>query len=270
MLRRLNAVASTISSPTVQSLAGKVAIVSGSSRGIGAAIARELAARGAHVVINYPNGSLVDEAQTTLSSLLVSGIAVEADLSTPEGPGKLVAAAKQKYDKIDILVNNAGVAYTLPLEESTLELWDKAINLNGRGSFLLTQAVLPHLAPKNSRIINIVPISARTPPPGQTLYAGSKAMVDAFTTVWSKELPPKYGCTVNSVSPGLIGDTTIYDIPEQAAVKARKPHYIAMIPCGKREGRPDEIAYAVAFLCEEQASWVCGAHLEVSGGIVAT
>ncbi|TVY38128.1 putative oxidoreductase [Lachnellula occidentalis] len=198
------------------SLAGKVAVVSGSDSGIGAQIARELSGFGATVVINYPfaDQNLIDRAAAVVASLKNPGIAVQADISTITGPQKLVDAAVAAYSKIDILVNtapclsevhlhksDAGIAVNLPFEEQSLAHWDSLVNLNGRGTFLLTQAVLPHLA-QESRIINICSISARESPPMQTIYAGTKAMVDAFTRVWAKELPAKYGCTVNAVSPG--------------------------------------------------------------------
>ena len=185
-------------------LQGKVAIVSGSDSGIGAQIARDLSIAGAHVVVNYPypTPELTKRANDLVSSLPTPGLAVEADLSTTTGPQALIDATVKQYGKIDILVNNAGLAVNLPFEEQTLEHWDLLVNINGRGTFLLTQAALKHLVPKGGRIVNICSISARESPPMQTIYAGTKGMVDSFTRVWAKELPPKYGCTVNSVSPG--------------------------------------------------------------------
>lgn len=182
-------------------LTGKVAVVTGSSAGIGAAIAIELSNRGATVVINYPSPSYRPEADGILEQLKTHGIAVEADLSTTTGPQTLIDAAVQQFSKIDILVNNASIAINKSIENLTLEDWDKMVNLNGRGYFLTTQAVLPHLN-NPSRIINIVSSSSRGPPPTQTIYAGTKGMQDSFTKVWAQELPPKYGCTVNAVSPG--------------------------------------------------------------------
>ena len=248
-----------------QSLQGKIAIVSGSSSGIGAAIARELASKGAHVTVNYPFANLREEAQAVVSSLTTPGIAVEADLSTTTGPAKLVEETVAKYGHVDILVNNAALAVNLPFEEQTLEHWDRLVNLNGRGTFLLTQEVLKHITKGSGRIVNIASISARAPPPLQSIYAGTKGMVDSFTRCWAKELPPKYGCTVNAVSPGPTR-TEGFAAAGEEAMKVLQPA-IDATPCGKRMGEAAEIAYAVSSLCEERASWICGTHMVVSGGL---
>jgi NAD(P)-dependent dehydrogenase (short-subunit alcohol dehydrogenase family) len=182
-------------------LTGKVAIVTGSSAGIGAAIAKELSDRGATVIINYPFSSLKSEADLVLKTLTQGSISIDADLSTTTGPQKLIDTAVNHFQKIDILVNNASIAINKSIESLTLDDWDSMVNLNGRGYFLTTQAVLPHLN-NPSRIINIVSTSSRGPPATQTIYAGTKGMQDSFTKVWAQELPRKYGCTVNAVSPG--------------------------------------------------------------------
>lgn len=248
-----------------KTLTGKVAIISGSSSGIGAAIGRELSARGAHVTINHPFPHLKDEAEQVASTLETPGIIVEADLSTTDGPANLVKAAFEKWNRIDIVVNNAALAVNLPFEEQTLEHWDRLVNLNGRGTFLLTQAALRHLTKGSGRIVSIVSISARAPPPMQTIYAGTKGMVDSFTRCWAKELPPKYGCTVNSVSPGPTR-TKGFMAAGDEVMKILQPT-IDGTPCGKRMGESNEIAYAVAALCEDRASWICGTHMVVSGGL---
>jgi NAD(P)-dependent dehydrogenase (short-subunit alcohol dehydrogenase family) len=167
-----------------QTLTGKVAIVSGSSSGIGAAIVRELSARGAFTVVNYPFSKLQVEAQILVSSLPSPAIVVEADMSSVSAPEKLVNAAVSQWGKIDIIVNCAGLAINKPFEEQNLDDWDLLVNVNGRGTFLLTQACLPHLTKGSGRIVNIVSISARGPPPNQTIYAGTKGMCDSFTKCW--------------------------------------------------------------------------------------
>lgn len=247
-----------------QTLLDKVAIISGSSSGIGLAVAQELSSRGARVVINYPFASLADEAKTASESLRSPHLLVEADISTVDGPRKLVEATVKEFEHVDILVNNAGIAINLPLEEQTLEHWDSLVNLNGRGTFLLTQAVLPHLT-RGSRIVNICSVSSRGPPPLQTIYAGTKGMVDSFTRVWAQELPPKYGCTVNAVSPGPTATAAFLSLGEDV-MKVLQPT-IDATPAEKRMGRPEEIAYAVAFLCEERSRWVNGEHMLVNGGL---
>ncbi|KAM3065722.1 hypothetical protein ACMFMG_011425 [Clarireedia jacksonii] len=146
-----------------------------------------------------------------------------------------------------------------PFEEQTLDDWDLLVNLNGRGTFLLTQATLPHLPTEGGRIVNIVSIAAREAPPMQTIYAGSKGMVDSFTKVWAKELLPKYGVTVNAVSPGPTMTEGFAQAGEAFVQKIRP--VIEKTPVGSRLAKPDKIAYAVGFLCEPRASWINGLHL---------
>ncbi|OJD34921.1 uncharacterized protein BKCO1_200001 [Diplodia corticola] len=267
-----------------QTLAGKVAIISGSSSGIGAAIARELSSRGASVVINYPFASLAAEAQAVVASLdaaaaAAAAIAVEADMSTTTGPAALVDAAVARFGRLDVVVNNAAVAVNLPLEQQTLDHWDALVNLNARGTFLLTQAALKHLSTSTTsttsdtptptpspRIVNIASVSARAAPPLQTIYAGTKGMVDAMTRCWAKELPPRYpGLTVNAVSPGPTATEGFLAAGEEA-MRVLRPT-IDATPAGRRMADPAEIAYAVAFLCEERARWVNGEHLFACGGL---
>ncbi|KAJ9156938.1 NAD(P)-binding protein [Coniochaeta hoffmannii] len=251
-----------------QTLADKVAIITGANTGIGAAIALELSSRGASIVINYPFPSLSSQAESVLDSLPTAStsITVEADLSTTTGPGTLVDATVKTYGKIDILVNNAGLAVNKPFEDQTLKDWDKLVNLNARGVFLLTQSALPHLHPSGgSRVVNIVSISARAAPPMQTIYAGTKGMVDSFTRVWAKELPRKYGCTVNAVSPGPTM-TVGFATAGEDFMREMRP-VMEQTPVGDRMASPDEIAFAVGFLCEPRASWINGLHLVASGGL---
>ncbi|KAJ9612973.1 hypothetical protein H2200_002914 [Cladophialophora chaetospira] len=251
------------------SLSGKVAVVSGSSQGIGAAIASELASRGANVVINYPSPSWKGGAEKVLHDLEVPGIIVEADLSTIDGPKKLVTETVEAFGRLDILINNAGVIAAAPLEEQTLEQWDALVNLNGRGVFLLTKATIEHITRGSGRIVNIVSTSSKHPGIGQTIYAGTKGMVESFTRCWAKELPPKYGCTVNAVSPG---PTSTAGLAEARDAKKEISSFLdsaySQTPVSARPGAPSEIAYAVAMLCEEKARWINGTHVVVSGGLV--
>jgi NAD(P)-dependent dehydrogenase (short-subunit alcohol dehydrogenase family) len=258
-----------------QTLKDKVAIVTGANTGIGAAIAQELAGRGASVVVNYPFASLREAAEAVVASLPTASTSrsVEADLATASGPQSLVDAAVAAYGRVDVLVNNAGLAVNKQFSEQSLEDWNLLVNLNGRGVFLLTQAVLPHL-PKaaaeegkeaGGRIVNICSISARAAPPLQTIYAGTKGMVDSFTKVWAKELPPRYGCTVNAVSPGPTM-TEGFAAAGAEFMDAMRPA-MEQTPVGARMARPEEIAFAVGFLCEPRASWINGLHLVASGGL---
>jgi NAD(P)-dependent dehydrogenase (short-subunit alcohol dehydrogenase family) len=253
----------TMSTP--QPLAGKVAIVSGSSSGIGYAIAQELASRGAHITINYPLPSQADDANDKAAALPTKSIAVCADMGTTDGPKALIEATIREFEKLDIVVNNVALAVNKNFEEQTLDDWDLLVNVNGRSTFLLTQNSLPYLTRGSGRIVNICSASSRAAPPLQTIYAGTKGMVDSFTKCWAKELPAKYGCTVNAVSPGPT-ETEGFLAAGEEAMRVLQPT-IDATPAGKRMGRPEEIAFAVGFLCDERASWVNGVHLAVNGGL---
>lgn len=248
-----------------KTLAGKVAVISGSSSGIGKAIAIELSSRGASVAINYPFPAFEVDALKVTDSLTSPAITVCADIGSLTGPAALANAAVAAFGHIDIIVNNAALAVNKNLEEHTTADWDSLVNLNGRGTFLLTQAALPHLAKPGGRIVNICSASSRAAPPMQTVYAGTKGMVDSFTKVWAKELPPQYGCTVNSVSPGPTR-TEGFATAGAEVMKILQPT-IDAIPVAARMAESSEIAYAVAFLCEERARWINGLHMHANGGL---
>ena len=248
-----------------KTLEGKVAVISGSSSGIGKAIAVELSSRGAKVAINYPYDMLQSEAEAVVKSLPSASIAVCADMGTTTGPSKLVQETTRAFGKIDIVINNAALAVNKPFEDQTMGDWDKLVNINGRGTFLLTQSALPHLTTPGGRIVNICSASSRGPPPMQTIYAGTKGMVDSFTRCWAKELPRKYGCTVNAVSPGPTR-TEGFSAAGEEVMKILQPT-IDAIPVAARMGESSEIAFAVAFLCEERARWINGVHLHANGGL---
>ena len=253
-------------------LSGKVAVVSGSSTGIGAAVARELARRGASVVVNYPDPDDKENADKVLSSLPLSSksMAVEADLSTIEGARMLADAAAENFGKVDILVNNAGIMIPTdvddPDDSRIEESWEKLVNLNARGTYFLTRAVLKILAPKNSRIVNIGSGSSRVASTGVSIYAGTKGMIESWTRCWAKELPRKYGCTVNAVVPGYVATESYKAAPE--SVKEPIKPLIEQTPVAPREATTEEVAWTVAMLCEEPAGWINGAYLPVSGGTV--
>lgn len=248
-----------------QTLAGKVAVVSGSSSGIGKAIALELSSRGAQVTINYPFPELRAEAEAVAKAMPTPAIAVCADIGTTTGPDDLVQATVAAFGYIDIVVNNAALAVNKKLEDHNLADWDLLVNLNARGTFLLTKAALPNLRKPGGRFVNICSASSRAAPPMQTIYAGTKGMVDSFTRVWAKELPPTYGCTVNAVSPGPTR-TEGFAAAGDEVMKILQPT-IDSTPVEARMGAPSEIAFAVACLCEERARWINGVHLHANGGL---
>ncbi|KAI8937384.1 hypothetical protein NX059_006588 [Plenodomus lindquistii] len=175
-----------------QGLQGKLALVSGSAKGIGAAVCVELASRGAQVVVNYPWPQEKAEADHVLERIKQTGgnsatecIAIEADLSTLEGPQHLInEVVRQTGKKIDILVNNAGIAIMVPLKDIVVSQWDTQVNLNVRGMLLLTQATLPHLA-QDSRIVNLSSVGARQGYDGASIYNGTKSMIESFTRCWA-------------------------------------------------------------------------------------
>ncbi|KAM0077294.1 hypothetical protein ACKRZS_010598 [Fusarium odoratissimum] len=257
-----------------QTLSGKVAVVSGASSGIGAAIARELAYRGAAVIINYPWPEEKKAAEHVLSSLSDSTVAriVEADLSTVDGPSSLIEATIKEFGRLDILVNNAGISYPTrvdePSTEQVLKDWERIVTLNGRGTLLLTRAALPVLSRQHSRIINISSESTRSPEPFMTIYTGTKGMIETFTRCWAKELPRKYGCTVNTVAPGPIATDNLLSAPKEFLDLVLKQ--TEKNPVASRLGAPEEVAAAVAMLCEEQAGWINGVYIPVGGGMVMT
>lgn len=260
--------------PLPRALDGKVALVSGSSSGIGAAIARQLASRGAAVIINYPHPSEEACARAVLNSLPETcpsrgkSIMVEADLSTLEGPKKLSAAASAAFGSVDILVNNAGRSATINLAEASdddfHEAWQEMVSLNCRGTLLLTRAVLPFLSGAGSRIVNVGSSTSRDPDPDMSIYAGTKGMVESFTRCWARDLPRKYGCTVNTVAPGPVATEGLLNAPpgflDGLWAKSES------VPAGPRFARPEEVAWVVAELCDEKAAWLNGLYIPVTGG----
>ena len=254
-----------------QNLSGKVALVSGSSSGIGAAIARELSSRGASIIINYPFPSEETAARAVKESLGTSSqsIIVEADLSTVDGPKRLAAIASDSFGTVDILVNNAGYSSLCDVTEASdaelLQAWDRTVNLNGRGTLLLTRAVLPILSSAGSRIINIGSSTSRDPDPHMSIYVGSKGMIESFTRCWARDLPRRYGCTVNAIAPGPVGTEGVLAVQGEFLkhLQARQER----TPVAARHAKPEEIAAVVAILCDEGAGWLNGAVLPVNGGV---
>ncbi|RAH68323.1 SDR family NAD(P)-dependent oxidoreductase [Aspergillus aculeatinus CBS 121060] len=262
-----------------QSLAHKTAIISGSSAGIGAAIAIELSARGANIVLNYPFPSLEEECQAVGQQLQTKWIAVCADLSTVDGPSQLVAAAVKEFGTINILVNNAGRVPGGATWEATSEQWDDTFNLNARGMFLLTKAVLPHLpsykpsspplmsgVAEVSRIICIGSGTSRLPQPDAIIYSATKGAIDTMVKVWAKELPPVYGCTVNGVAPGPV-DTTTFRVGCGDQFQEILDTFAKDTPVEGGLADVGDIAWTVAFLADRRSKWINGEYIMVNGGL---
>ena len=242
-----------------QSLEGKVALITGGSRGIGAAIAKRLAADGAAVMITYAKDASAASAVTkAIESAGGRALAMKADASDAAAVQAAVDKAVANFGRLDILVNNAGTAIPKPFEETTLEEMDQVIDLNLRGVFIATLAALKHL-PSGGRIISIGScVGERMMTPGLATYSATKGAVKMFTQGLSREVGKK-GITVNNVQPGPI-DTDL----NPAAGDWATPQ-VANTALG-RYGKVEEVAALVAFVASAEASYITGANLTVDGG----
>ncbi|HEY0307261.1 MAG TPA: glucose 1-dehydrogenase [Acidobacteriaceae bacterium] len=244
-------------------LKGKVAVVTGASKGIGASIAKHLAAAGASVVVNYATSK--EGADRVVAEIKAKGgkaVAVGGSVAkSVEIPG-IIAAAKKEFGRLDILVNNAGVYEMAPLEAITEESFHRQFNTNVLGLLLTTQAAVKEFGAEGGSVINISSIVSRITPPGSSVYSGTKGAVDSITGVLAKELGPKK-IRVNAINPGLVeteGTKTAGFTEGEFA-----DGFVANAPLG-RIGQPQDIATAVVFLASDDASWITGETLDVSGG----
>lgn len=246
-------------------LAGKVAVVTGASKGIGAAIAKELAAHGASVVVNYASSK--SGAEKVVGEITAQGgkaVAVGANLAEPADVAKLFAAAKQAYGKLDILVNNAGIYEFASIEEITPEHFHKQFNLNVLGLLLATQEAVKLFGDGGGSIINLSSIVATTALPQTAVYSATKAAVDAITRSLSKELGPR-GIRVNSINPGMIETEGTQAAHITAEDSEFRKNTEAQTPLG-RIGQPQDIAPVVAFLASSESGWVTGETIRIAGG----
>ncbi|WP_008318735.1 3-oxoacyl-[acyl-carrier-protein] reductase [Leptolyngbya sp. PCC 6406] len=243
-------------------LAGKVAIVTGASRGIGRAAALALAAEGAQVVVNYARSA--GAADAVVAEIVAAGgsaIALQADVSDAEQVEALIKATLEKWEHIDVLVNNAGITRDTLLLRMKLEDWQAVIDLNLTGVFLCTKAVSRlMLKQRSGRIINIASVSGLMGNPGQANYSAAKAGVIGFTKTIAKEMAPR-GVTVNAVAPGFIQTDMTENLPNTEEI-------LKFIPLG-RYGQPEEVAGVIRFLAADPAaSYITGQVLTVDGGMV--
>jgi 3-oxoacyl-[acyl-carrier protein] reductase len=245
-----------------QKLAGKVAVVTGGSRGIGAAIAKRLATDGASVAITYTKGA--DAAASVIKEVERAGgkaIAIQADAADADAVKAAVEKAVATFGRLDVLVNNAGTAIPKTFEEATLEEMDRVININIRGVFVATQAALKHMR-DGGRIITIgSSVGERVLVPGLVAYAATKGAVKIFTQGLAREVGSR-GITVNNVQPGPI-DTDLNPATSDWAEPQKA------VTALNRYGHVDEVAAMVAFVAGPEASYVTGANLTVDGGMNA-
>src|SRR5437764_2626905 len=241
-------------------LSGKVALVTGGSRGIGAAIARRLAADGAKVVVNYArSAAAADQVVADIRKAGGDAVAVRADVGDPAEIPPLVEAVKKHFGRLDVLVNNAAIMKRAFLPEVTAELIDAHFNVNVRG-YLLCAKHAAELLPAGGCIINVASAISRMAYPGAVVYTATKGAIDVMTRVLAAELGPR-GIRANVVAPG----STITDMNSEKSGKTREEaEQEIAVTALRRQGLPEDIADAVAFLATDDARWVTGTWLDVS------
>src|SRR5580698_721387 len=244
-------------------LANQVAVVTGASKGIGAAIAEALAAEGASVVVNYASSK--DGADRVVKNITSKGgkaIAVQADVSKKADVAKLFAETKKAYGKLNILVNNAGVYEFAPLADITEETFHKQFNLNVLGLLLTTQEAVKLIGPEGGSIINISSIVGQMPAATGSVYSATKAAVDSLAASLSQELGPKK-IRVNSLNPGMVETEGLHAVGFAESDFRKQTE--ATTPLG-RIAQPEDIATAAVFFASDDAGWVTGQTLILSGG----
>lgn len=258
-----NFVSTTAQEKPMDLLAGKTAIVTGASRGIGRATARRLAADGASVVVNYR--SEASAAATTVAEIKRQGgtaIAVQADISRPPDVDRMFQETIARFGQLDILVANAAYACFKPFDALSLDDFDRTFAVNARGTFLCLREALRYLT-RGGRIIGISTIGTTLNLTGGSCYFASKAAVEQLCRTLAREVAPR-GITVNLVSPGF----TATDMLNATTDTASREQLIDMTPAG-RIGEPSEIAEVVAFLASGRAGWITRQNIAVDGGIVS-
>jgi acetoacetyl-CoA reductase len=243
------------------SLEGAVAVVTGAGRGLGAAIARELASGGAKVVVNYSRSK--EPAEGVVKEIESSGgeaVAIQGDVSDPEQAKNLIDAAVEQYGKLDVLVNNAGITVDKTMKKMTPEDWDKVVTVDLNSCFYTFKAAMEHLMESGGRVINISSFVGQAGNFGQANYSAAKAGVIGFTKTAAREMA-RSGVTVNAIAPGFIETDMFADVPE----KVVQERIVPMIPLG-RIGQPEDVAKAVRYLVVD-GDYITGQTLNVNGGV---
>ena len=239
----------------------QVAIVTGASRGIGAAVAQRLAKDGFAIAVNYASSST--EADALVAELTAAGtkaIAVKADVANADDVRRMFEITEQQLGKVDVLVNNAGVLKTLPLADTSDALYDQTFGINVRGTFNTLREAAARMN-NGGRIVNFSSTTLALNMPGYAMYNGTKAAVEAFTHVFAKELRGR-DITVNAVAPGPIATSLFLDGKTEEQIQT-----FAKMPPLQRLGQPDDIASVVSFLAGPDAGWVNGQVLRANGGV---
>jgi 3-oxoacyl-[acyl-carrier protein] reductase len=245
-------------------LTGKVGIVTGASKGIGAGIAKYLAAEGASVVVNYASSK--EGAEQVVNEITREGgkaIAVQGDVAKKEDVEHLFAETKKTFGRLDILVNNAGVYQFAPLEETTEDQFQRQFSINVFGLILATREALKFFGPEGGSVINIGSTITSVTPPATVVYTATKGAVNAITRVLAKELGPRR-IRVNSINPGVVETEGVHAIGILGSDFEKDA--VAQTPLG-RIGQPGDIAPAVGFLASPDSAWVTGEILQVAGGL---
>jgi len=253
-----------IDSMVNRKLAGKVGVVTGASKGIGAGIAKYLAAEGASVVVNYASSK--EGAEQVVNEITKEGgkaIAVQGDVAKKEDVERLFAETKKAFGRLDILVNNAGVYQFAPLEETNEEQFQRQFSINVFGLITATRESLKLFGPEGGSVINIGSTITSVTPPATVVYTATKGAVNAITRVLAKELGPRK-IRVNSINPGVVETEGVHAIGILGSDFEKDA--VAQTPLG-RIGQPGDIAPAVGFLASPDSAWVTGEILQVAGGL---
>ena len=239
----------------------KVALITGAAQGIGKAVTLVLARHGADVVVADVNIEKAQETAREVEALGRAAMAVRVDVTHLEDVEKMVEAAMQRFGKIDILVNNAGIARDKLILRMTEEDWDTVLNVNLKGTFNCTKAVIKHMSKQRSgKVVNIASVVGMMGNPGQANYSASKAGVIGLTKTVAREFAAR-GINVNAIAPGYIQTPMTEVLPEKAKEELKR-----LIPM-ERLGQPEDVAHAVLFLVSETSSYITGNILNVNGGI---
>jgi 3-oxoacyl-[acyl-carrier protein] reductase len=243
-------------------LSGRSALITGSSRGIGRAIALQLARQGASIAVNYlRNEEAAKQVQETIRSYDREAVVVQGDISVPDQAERVVDTAQQAFGRLDVLVNNAGFNRDTLLLRMSVRDWDEVMAINLRGAFLCTKAALRHMLRQRwGRVINIGSVAGVAGNAGQANYAAAKAGLTGFTKAVAREMGSR-GITANVVAPGLVRTELTKDVPQGMVDQAMQRIFVG------RLGTPEDIAACVAFLASDEASYMSGQVLVVDGGL---